>query len=144
MSFHRNCRLFFFFVGVYCRSLFLMSTVALCCWLLIVLSRLSGFVCWLSVSFVLENFDCQCPALFFTPRNRMEQWGMESLYTVKKGYRFSRPQSGCHLPNSLWPGIIIYSRPGKSLVSDRKIANLFLQCRRRVEVLLGRFRMYEM
>jgi hypothetical protein len=24
----------------------------------------------------------------------------------KKGYRFSRPQSGCHLPNSLRPGII--------------------------------------
>jgi hypothetical protein len=24
----------------------------------------------------------------------------------KKGYRFSRPQPGCHLPNSPWPGII--------------------------------------
>jgi hypothetical protein len=24
----------------------------------------------------------------------------------KKGYRFSRPQSGCHLPNSPWAGII--------------------------------------
>ncbi len=27
-------------------------------------------------------------------------------YTVKKGYRFSRPQPGCHLPNSLWAEII--------------------------------------
>jgi hypothetical protein len=27
-------------------------------------------------------------------------------YTVKKGFRFSRPQPGCHLPNSPWPGII--------------------------------------
>jgi hypothetical protein len=25
-------------------------------------------------------------------------------YTVKKGLRFSRPQPGCHLPNSLWLG----------------------------------------
>ncbi len=24
----------------------------------------------------------------------------------KKGYRFSRPKSGCHLTNSPWPGII--------------------------------------
>ncbi len=24
----------------------------------------------------------------------------------KKGWRFSRPQPGCHLQNSLWPGII--------------------------------------
>jgi hypothetical protein len=29
------------------------------------------------------------------------------LYTVKKASRFSRPQTGCHLPNSRWPGIII-------------------------------------
>ncbi len=28
------------------------------------------------------------------------------LYTVKKGYRFSRPQPGCNLPKSIWPGII--------------------------------------
>ncbi len=26
--------------------------------------------------------------------------------TVKKGQWFSRPQPGCHLPNSPWPGII--------------------------------------
>ncbi len=31
---------------------------------------------------------------------------VKRFYTVKKGYRFSRPQSGCHLPNSPWPGII--------------------------------------
>jgi hypothetical protein len=50
-------------------------------------------------------------------------------YTVhfkKKGYRFSRPQPGFHLPNSPWPG-------KNSLVSDipagdGKIANFFLQC----------------
>jgi hypothetical protein len=28
------------------------------------------------------------------------------LYTVKKGFRFSRPQPGCHKPNSPCPGII--------------------------------------
>ncbi len=27
-------------------------------------------------------------------------------YTVRKGYRFSRPQRGCHLPYSFWVGII--------------------------------------
>ncbi len=27
-------------------------------------------------------------------------------YTVKKGYRFSRPRPGCHLSNSPWPRII--------------------------------------
>jgi Rieske Fe-S protein len=30
-----------------------------------------------------------------------------TICTVKKGYGFSRPQPGCHLPNSPWPGIII-------------------------------------
>jgi hypothetical protein len=29
-----------------------------------------------------------------------------SCIHCKKGYRFSRPQSACHLPNSPWPGII--------------------------------------
>ncbi len=28
------------------------------------------------------------------------------LYTVKKGFRYSRPQPGCHLPNSPWAGIM--------------------------------------
>jgi hypothetical protein len=27
-------------------------------------------------------------------------------YTVKKGFRHSPPQPGCHLPNSPWAGII--------------------------------------
>ncbi len=61
-----------------------------------------------------------------------EQMG-EISYTVKKGKRFSRPQPGCHLPNSPWPGIIKYFLAKESLVSDilardGKIANLFLQC----------------
>jgi hypothetical protein len=55
-------------------------------------------------------------------------------YTVKKGYRFSRPQPGCHLPNSPLPGIIKLFPARESLVSDipvedGKIANPFLQCR---------------
>ncbi len=40
------------------------------------------------------------------------------MYTVKKGYQFSRPQPGCHLPNSSWPGIIKLFPARKSLVSD--------------------------
>ncbi len=43
-----------------------------------------------------------------------------SLIHCTKGYRFSRPQPGCHLPNSPWPGII----PS----GDGKIIDLFLQC----------------
>jgi hypothetical protein len=31
---------------------------------------------------------------------------MADQYTVKKGYRHSRPHPRCHLPNYLWPGII--------------------------------------
>jgi hypothetical protein len=27
-------------------------------------------------------------------------------YTVKKAFRYSRPQPGCHLPNSPWAGIM--------------------------------------
>jgi hypothetical protein len=53
--------------------------------------------------------------------------------TVKKDSRFSRPQPGCHLPNTLWPGIIKLFPVRESLVSDipagdGKIINLFLQC----------------
>ncbi len=39
-------------------------------------------------------------------------------YTVKKGYRFSRPQLGCHKPDSLCPGIIKLFPACESLVSD--------------------------
>ncbi len=54
-------------------------------------------------------------------------------YTVKKGKRVSRPQPGCHLPNSPWTGIIKLFLAWRSLVSDipagdGKIANLYLQC----------------
>jgi hypothetical protein len=54
-------------------------------------------------------------------------------YTVKKGLRFSSPQPGCHLPNTLWAEIIKLFPARKSLVSDipaeeGKTANLFLQC----------------
>ncbi len=59
--------------------------------------------------------------------------GLNLHYTVKKCYRFSRPQPGCHLPNSPWTGIIKFFPSRESLVSDMpagegKITNLFLQC----------------
>jgi hypothetical protein len=52
------------------------------------------------------------------------------LYTVKKNYRFSRPQPGCHLPNSPLTGIIKLFPSRESLDSDilagdGKIDNLF-------------------
>jgi hypothetical protein len=48
----------------------------------------------------------------------------------KIGWRFSRPQPGCHLPNSPCPGIIKLFPIRESLVSDipagdAKTANLF-------------------
>jgi hypothetical protein len=51
-------------------------------------------------------------------------------YTVKKGYRFSSPQPGCHKPNSPWMGINQLFPFRESLVSDPpagdgKTANLF-------------------
>ncbi len=33
-------------------------------------------------------------------------YGKGRQYTVKKAFRYSRPQTGCHLPNSLWAGIM--------------------------------------
>jgi hypothetical protein len=55
-------------------------------------------------------------------------------YNVKKGLPFSRPQLGCHWPNSPWTGKIWLFPLRESLVSDipagdRKIVNLFLHCR---------------
>jgi hypothetical protein len=51
-------------------------------------------------------------------------------HTVKNGSRFSRPQPGCHLPNSPRTGIIKLFPARKGLVSDipagdGKTANLF-------------------
>ncbi len=43
--------------------------------------------------------------------------GAFDLYTIKKAFRYSRSQPGCHLPNSPWAGImtsyINYSCPGR-------------------------------
>ncbi len=49
----------------------------------------------------------------------------------KKGLRHSRPQPGCHLPNSPWAGIIY---PPKEIfvfdipAGDGNVADLLLQC----------------
>ncbi len=53
-----------------------------------------------------------------------------SAYSVKKGYRFSRPQPGCHSPNSPWPGINKLFPASERVDSDipagdRKNYNLF-------------------
>jgi hypothetical protein len=57
-----------------------------------------------------------------------------SLHCKKKVSGFSRPQPGCHLPNSPWAGIIKFFPARKSMVSDipagdGKTDNLFLQCK---------------
>jgi hypothetical protein len=54
----------------------------------------------------------------------------KDAFTVKKGYRFFRPQPGCHLPNPPWAGFIKLFPARESLVSntptgDGKVAKLF-------------------
>jgi hypothetical protein len=44
-------------------------------------------------------------------------------YTVNKGSAISRPQPGCHLPNSPWPGII-YPIPVPGRFGQKKSRNL--------------------
>jgi len=49
--------------------------------------------------------------------------------TVNKGLAISRPQPGCHLPNSLWPGIIVLF-PGRfGHNKSRNLVKHFFQCR---------------
>jgi hypothetical protein len=40
------------------------------------------------------------------------------IYTVKKGFPYSRLQPGCHLPNSPLPGIIKLLPASERLFSD--------------------------
>ncbi len=51
------------------------------------------------------------------------------LYTVKKAFRYSRPQLGCHLPYSPWAGImtsyINYSRRRESLEVKSRLGTFF-------------------
>jgi hypothetical protein len=47
-------------------------------------------------------------------QDNSDRWG----YTVKNGYRFSRPQPGCHKTNSPWTGIFKLFPARESLVSD--------------------------
>jgi len=49
--------------------------------------------------------------------------GFEIQYTVNKGLAISRPQPGCHLPNSPWPGII-YPIPVPRRLGKKKSRNL--------------------
>jgi hypothetical protein len=55
------------------------------------------------------------------------------LYTVRKGYRFSRPQPGCQKSCSPWQGIIKLFPARESLVIDMPAGDgenreSFLQC----------------
>ncbi len=64
---------------------------------------------------------------------QLKQEDIIYTYTVKKRWRPSRPQPGCHLPNSLWAEIIKLIQPRESLISDipagdGNVANVFLQC----------------
>jgi hypothetical protein len=69
-------------------------------------------------------------------RNPGESRRIQKNTHVKRGYRFNRPQPGCHLPNSPRLGKIKLFPAKKSLISDipagdAKTANIFysVQCR---------------
>jgi hypothetical protein len=83
-------------------------------------------------TFICLYFDTLFYSVFVFIQFKMPAF--VAFYTVKKGYRFSRTQPGCHSPNTLWPGIIKLFLARESLVSnipawDRKNDKLFLQCR---------------
>ncbi len=63
-----------------------------------------------------------------------EIWVAGELYTIKKVFRYSCPQPGCHLPNSPRAGTIELFLPRGCLVSDipagdGNITNLFYSAR---------------
>ncbi len=53
------------------------------------------------VIIVLPIFDLR---LIYADSLLIVVYTLIQTYTVKKGLRHSRPQPGCHLPNSLWAG----------------------------------------
>jgi hypothetical protein len=62
---------------------------------------------------------CSVPPHLFVQAPPMPPGSLPApKYTVKKGYRFSLPQPGCHLPNSPWTGNLKLFPARESLVSD--------------------------
>ena len=55
--------------------------------------------------FFVDFFTKACFSVF-TEELFYKACPVKSTYTVNKGFAISRPQPGCHLPNSPWPGII--------------------------------------
>jgi len=60
---------------------------------------------------------------------KIQQRGWTSACTVNKGLAISRPQPGCHLTNSPWPGIMYpIPVPGRFGQNNSGISLFFLQC----------------
>jgi hypothetical protein len=59
-----------------------------------------------------------CGRLEETKNVKAEEGGILNTIHCKKAFRYSRPQPGCHLPNSPWAGIMMshinYSRLGRA------------------------------
>jgi hypothetical protein len=77
-----------------------------------------------------RRYTHQGPEMVENQVGAVERVQITQVYTEKKRWRHSRPQPGCHLPNSSWEGIIKLFPPSESLVSDipaggRNVANLF-------------------
>ncbi len=95
-----------------------------------VLHRILAFHPWLLINelrTLLLNIIKKCCIPILHTNNI---YRIYSSYTVRKGYRFSLPQPGCHRPNSPWPGTFELFPARESLVSeipawDWKIYKLF-------------------
>ncbi len=87
----------------------------------------------LSISLQASPVGLHRPRLSVHPRTRGQiQESNGHQIHCKKGWRFSRPQPGCHLPNSPWPEKIYLFPARESLVcdipaGDGKIGKLLLQ-----------------
>ncbi len=88
-------------------------------------------------NFYVSYEDTKCFAVEMEPLASFSTSTQKSLYKaqkfqyiVKKGQGFSRPQPGCHQPNSPWTGInlIIKRLVGDIPSGDWKNINIFLQC----------------
>jgi hypothetical protein len=87
-------------------------------------------LCWKSFPSSLLAFNLNSEHNSTSTRILLALSRTHSTCTVKKGLPFSRPQPGCHLPNSPWTGIIYLFPSRESFVSDipagdGKIVHLF-------------------
>ncbi len=98
---------------------------ALCCTASTYLQELSFHLPMTCLSPKLVLSTCwTCTHIIITQQVQCH-WLLIWFLHCKKGYRFSRPQPGCHLSNSAWPGIIKRVRLVTSRLGTGKTITFF-------------------